>query len=166
MPDYSGDPLPFLRWSDQPDVDAPVLLVAFGGWNDAGDSATTAVEFMAERWNAKAFADIDPEVFYDFTTVRPEVRIDFDGNRRIDWPTNIFRAANTPPSGKGIITLTGIEPQLRWRTDSATRFNTPAGRWNEQLWPALTDAVRPARRHWPARGTSGCAKCSAQKRTQ
>jgi predicted ATP-grasp superfamily ATP-dependent carboligase len=73
---------------------------------------------MAERWNAKAFADIDPEVFYDFTTVRPEVRIDFDGNRRIDWPTNIFRAANTPPNDKGIITLTGIEPQLRWRTFS------------------------------------------------
>lgn len=118
MPDFSGDPLPFLRWSDQPDVDAPVLLVAFGGWNDAGDSATTAVEFMAERWNAKAFADIDSEVFYDFTSVRPEVRIDFDGNRRIDWPTNIFRAANTPPNGKGIITLTGIEPQLRWRTFS------------------------------------------------
>jgi len=95
-----------------------VLLVAFGGWNDAGDAASTAVEFMAEQWGATTFVDIDPEVFFDFTVTRPEVRIDLDGVRRIVWPTNEFKAAQAPPHGSGIITLAGVEPQLKWRTFS------------------------------------------------
>ena len=48
-----------------------MLLVAFGGWNDAGDSATTAIEYPAEQWGATTFADTDPEVFYDFTVPDP-----------------------------------------------------------------------------------------------
>lgn len=118
MPDPSGHSLPHLRWSNHPDVEAPVLLVAFGGWNDAGDAASTAVEFMADEWGSTTFADIDPEVFYDFTVTRPEVRVDFDGVRRIDWPANPFKAGHAPPHGASIITLSGIEPQLRWRTFS------------------------------------------------
>ena len=112
----SASPLPHLRWHRAPDVDRPVLLVAFEGWNDAGDAATTAVRFMAEQWGSEVFADIDPEVFYDFTVTRPEVRIDLDGGRRIDWPTNEFLAGDATPHGASIITLAGIEPQLRWRT--------------------------------------------------
>lgn len=95
-----------------------MLLVAFGGWNDAGDAATTAVEFMADEWGSTTFADIDPEVFYDFTVTRPEVRVDYDGVRRIDWPANEFKAGHAPPHGVSIITLSGVEPQLRWRTFS------------------------------------------------
>jgi len=93
-----------------------VLLVAFGGWNDAGDSATTAIEYLAEQWGATTFADIDPEVFYDFTVTRPEVRVDFDGIRRIDWPKNEFRSAHATPHNVDVVLLSGIEPQLKWRT--------------------------------------------------
>lgn len=116
MPESSGHHLPHLRWHQSADVEGPVLLVAFGGWNDAGDSATSAIEFMAEQWNAAAFADIDPEEFYDFTITRPEVRVDLEGVRRIDWPSNEFRAAHVSPHGVDVILLSGIEPQLKWRT--------------------------------------------------
>lgn len=116
MPETSGHHLPHLRWRQSADVEGPVLLVAFGGWNDAGDSATSAIEFMAEQWNAAAFADIDPEEFYDFTITRPEVRVDLEGVRRIDWPSNEFRAAHVSPHGVDVILLSGIEPQLKWRT--------------------------------------------------
>ena len=116
MPDPSGESLPHLRWSAQPDLpDGPVLIAAFGGWNDAGDAATTAIDHLAEQWGARTFADIDPEDFFDFTSTRPEVRIDLDGRRRIDWPANVFQAATTP-EGLGVVTLSGVEPQLRWRT--------------------------------------------------
>ena len=116
MPEPSGESLPYLRWSAQPDLpDGPVLLAAFGGWNDAGDAATMAIDHLAEQWNARPFADIDPEVFFDFTTTRPEVRIDIDGRRRIDWPSNTFLGATTA-NGHGVVTLSGVEPQLRWRT--------------------------------------------------
>jgi predicted ATP-grasp superfamily ATP-dependent carboligase len=116
MPETSGQSLPHLRWTRNADVSGPVLLVAFGGWNDAGDSATTAIDFMAEQWNATSFADIDPEVFYDFTITRPEVRVDLDGVRRIDWPSNEFRSAHVTASAVDVILLSGIEPQLKWRT--------------------------------------------------
>ncbi|MSX33508.1 MAG: PAC2 family protein, partial [Actinobacteria bacterium] len=118
MPETSGHSLPHLRWTQPADVTGPVLLVAFGGWNDAGDSATTAIDYMAEQWGATTFADIDPEVFYDFTVTRPEVRVDFDGVRRIDWPKNEFRSAHATPHGADVILLSGIEPQLKWRTFS------------------------------------------------
>jgi predicted ATP-grasp superfamily ATP-dependent carboligase len=116
MSDPSNERLPHLRWTAPPDLpDGPIVLAAFGGWNDAGDAATTAIEHLAEQWKAQPFADIDPEVFFDFTSTRPEVRIDLDGRRRIDWPSNTFRAATTP-NGRGVVTLSGVEPQLRWRT--------------------------------------------------
>lgn len=116
MPDPQGRPLPHLRLHDRAGVTDPVLIVAFGGWNDAGDAATTAVDYMADQWNGRMFADIDPEVFYDFTSTRPEVRLELDGTRRIEWPGNEFIAASAPPDGAGVILLSGIEPQLRWRT--------------------------------------------------
>ena len=112
----TGRELPYLRWSAEPDLDRPVLLAAFAGWNDAGDAATTATSYMATQWNGRPFADIDPEVFYDFTVTRPEVRFDLDGSRRVDWPSNEFLSMHAPPNGASVIVLTGIEPQLRWRT--------------------------------------------------
>jgi predicted ATP-grasp superfamily ATP-dependent carboligase len=115
MSDPSDQSLPHLRWTARPDLPAEtVLIAAFGGWNDAGDAATTALDHMADQWDAAPFAEIDPEVFYDFTSTRPEIRIDVDGARRIEWPTNVFRAGRV--GELGVVTLSGVEPQLRWRT--------------------------------------------------
>ena len=91
------------------------MVVAFEGWNDAGDAASSAVRWFCDRWDATPFADIDPEVFYDFTSPRPEVRIE-DDQRVIDWPSNEFSATSLPGSGRDIILMHGVEPQLRWRT--------------------------------------------------
>jgi predicted ATP-grasp superfamily ATP-dependent carboligase len=108
--------LEHLRWDHRPSVRRPVLVVAFGGWSDAGDAATTAVEFLADHWQARPFAEIDPEVFYDFTTSRPTVRIDEHGLRRIDWPENTFAATTVPDADVDVVLLSGVEPQMRWRT--------------------------------------------------
>jgi hypothetical protein len=117
----------FLEWSDGwsarrrttgpgggPTGRGPVLVAAFEGWNDAGDAATGAVEHLWERWGATTIASIDPEEFYDFTTTRPQARL--DGDRRvIDWPANEFGWAEPEGTG-GVVLLRGVEPQLRWRT--------------------------------------------------
>ena len=104
-----------LRWQFRPEIERPVVVVAFEGWNDAGDAASSAVRWFADRWDATTFADIDPEVFFDFTSTRPEVRIE-DDHRVIDWPTNEFSATTLPGSGRDLVLLHGVEPQLRWRT--------------------------------------------------
>lgn len=106
-----------LRWIDRPDIDQPIVICAFEGWNDAGESSTEAVRVLQDVWESVPIAEIDPERFFDFTTARPHVVRDDDGGRRIEWPTNEFhlaQRAGAPP----IILLSGVEPQLSWRTFS------------------------------------------------
>lgn len=104
-----------LRWFFRPEVERPILIAAFEGWNDAGDAASSALEWFSDRWDLVPFADIDPEEFYDFTSTRPEVRFE-DGERVVDWPTNEFLAGTLPDTNQDVIALRGVEPQLRWRT--------------------------------------------------
>jgi proteasome assembly chaperone (PAC2) family protein len=113
-----------LTWIDHPGRrpgtdasgdDRPVMVVAFEGWNDAGDAATSAVEHLWESWEAVTIASIDPEEFYDFTSTRPTVRLDDDLRRVIDWPANEFGWAD-PAGSPGVVLVRGVEPQLRWRT--------------------------------------------------
>ena len=102
-----------VRWLAEPTLDRPVLLAGFTGWNDAGDAASTALTAMIESWGADVLAEIDPESFTDFATVRPQVRLDEDRNRSIVWPTVGVWSASLP--GTDVILLLGPEPALRWR---------------------------------------------------
>jgi proteasome assembly chaperone (PAC2) family protein len=112
--EYSADDLKWRRAT--PDLRDPVLVVAFEGWNDAGDAATIAARHLAERFDATPLATIDPERYYDFSTTRPLVYLDEDRNRSITWPENELLAGRAPSSGHDIAVLLGLEPQLRWRT--------------------------------------------------
>src|SRR3712207_9210326 len=51
---------------DLPTLTDPVVVVAFEGWNDAGDAATGAVEHLELIWDATPLAALDPEDYYDF----------------------------------------------------------------------------------------------------
>jgi proteasome assembly chaperone (PAC2) family protein len=102
-----------LRWTSRPALRRPVVIAAFEGWNDAGDAASTAARWLRDRWAPRAFAEIDPEEFFDFTATRPQVRLE-DGVRHIDWPsTELFAGGD---AGRDVVVVLGHEPQLRWRT--------------------------------------------------
>lgn len=92
----------------------PVVVAAFTGWNDAGDAASSAVRTLIESTGATALAEIDPEMYTDFATVRPHVRLDAERNRSIVWPTVGVWGATTP--GTDVILVLGPEPALRWRS--------------------------------------------------
>jgi hypothetical protein len=94
------------------------MIAAFEGWTDAGGSASGAATYLATRWAGTQFADIDAEEFYDFTALRPQVRLRGDSSREIVWPRNRFMAASLPGSRDAVI-LVGTEPHLRWRTFSS-----------------------------------------------
>lgn len=114
----AGDPEhnPYIEWSRLPDVQRPVIVAAFEGWNDAGDAATTAVAHLRDRLRATPFAAIDPEEFFDFTSTRPTVHIEDGTSRHVEWPRTEFCAVGRERAGTDLITLLGSEPQLRWRT--------------------------------------------------
>jgi proteasome assembly chaperone (PAC2) family protein len=92
------------------------MVAAFEGWNDAGDAATAATTFLQRQWDARLFAELDPEDFYDFTVTRPRVDLDEGVTRRIVWPANEFLAAEIPGTDRDVVIFRGVEPQLKWRT--------------------------------------------------
>ena len=106
---------------DLPDLTDPVLILAWEGWNDASNSASTAARYLLERFGGRPFATIDPEEFYDFTEIRPMARYRrSSGERYIDWPDTRFvqlRDGNAAGAmgGRDIVVGIGVEPQLRWK---------------------------------------------------
>jgi len=103
----------------QPELSEPVLVLAFEGWNDAGEAATHAVSFLGEALGAVPLAELDPEEFYDFTVRRPLLLHEEEGRRSIEWPRNEFRFAAPEAPPVEVVTFVGIEPHLRWRTFTA-----------------------------------------------
>jgi predicted ATP-grasp superfamily ATP-dependent carboligase len=101
-----------------PELERPVLIAAFRGWNDGGQGASLAGAYLARAWAAQPFASIDAESFYDFQATRPMVSLEEGYTRRIDWPENTFLHAPMPGAHRDAIILLGVEPNLRWRTFS------------------------------------------------
>lgn len=91
------------------------MVVAFEGWNDAGEAASGAADHLTKQFRAVPFASIDPEDFFVFTETRPRVEIAVSGDRRVVWPATEFAYANLP-NGRDVVIVRGTEPQLRWRT--------------------------------------------------
>lgn len=106
-----------LRLHVHPKLDAPALLLAFEGWNDAGEAATLAARSVARALGAAPLADLDAEDFYDFTVQRPRVELTDGGLRNIEWPRNRFLLGSLDADRELVVGL-GIEPHLRWRTYS------------------------------------------------
>ena len=105
-----------LRIDHRPELERPILVAAFRGWNDGAQAASLAAGYLAKTWGAERFADVDPENFFDFQATRPHVSLEEGLSRRIDWPETAFYHARPEGLDRDIVLLLGIEPNLRWRT--------------------------------------------------
>ncbi len=103
---------------EQPPQKLPTMIVAFAGWPDASDSATGAVRHLIDGLPATKFAEIDPEEFFDFTSVRPETLINEEGERVIRWPANEFYYYTDDDPSRNLLLFVGTEPNLKWRAFS------------------------------------------------
>jgi proteasome assembly chaperone (PAC2) family protein len=108
--------VPDILWTDKPQLNRPVMVAAFKGWNDAGESASAALGFLLEQFDGQQIAAIDPEEFYDFTAVRPTVTLSEGLSREIEWPENSIHAARVPGAERDLVIVQGVEPSLRWKT--------------------------------------------------
>jgi len=105
-----------LIWDRRPDgLRAPAMVCAFRGWNDAGDAASSAVSFLSSSLDARRFARIDSEEFYDFQANRPSVQFNDSNEREIVWPTVEVFEAPAPRAPRDLVLVQGVEPSLRWR---------------------------------------------------
>ncbi|MHA7986406.1 PAC2 family protein [Rathayibacter sp. CAU 1779] len=116
--------------------DGRILVVAFEGWNDAGEAASGAVRTLKDALDVVPVATIDPELYYDFQFNRPTLAADDEGRRRLEWPGAVVYAPVSPgiridpleevaeyhASGTGVgnlFLLLGTEPSRSWKAFTA-----------------------------------------------
>jgi proteasome assembly chaperone (PAC2) family protein len=96
----------------------PLVIMAFAGWNDAAESATSAARYLAQLWPSRLVGSIDPEDFYHFGLSRPYVRFKSGSRteREVIWPATEFMLAEPPALDRDLLIAVTIEPHLKWRT--------------------------------------------------
>ncbi|MGV1034891.1 MAG: proteasome assembly chaperone family protein [Microbacteriaceae bacterium] len=102
-----------------------ILIVAFEGWNDAGEAATLAVRTIADSCDLSLLYAVDPELYFDYQFTRPTIGFDDNGKRELTWPgADIFGPATGEPSpglhamgaaAAGLHVLIGSEPARTWQ---------------------------------------------------
>ena len=93
----------------------PLLIMAFSGWNDAAESATSAARYLVQHFHGKRVAQIQPDDFFQFADQRPTVKLSESGERQITWPPNEFFYCRTPDFGRDLLVGIGTEPHLKWK---------------------------------------------------
>jgi proteasome assembly chaperone (PAC2) family protein len=94
----------------------PIMIAAFEGWNDAGESATGAINHLLASWTHHKLGMTDPEDYYDFQVNRPSIKVDERVVREIIWPNTVLFEVSTPHLDKDFLIVKGIEPSMKWRT--------------------------------------------------
>jgi proteasome assembly chaperone (PAC2) family protein len=109
-----------------PALRTPVMVIAFSGWNDAGEAATGAASHLLGSWVdskndvvPELIAEVDVEEFYDFQVNRPTVCIDESSIRSLTWPGTQVFGLRTQELDHDFVVIRGIEPSMKWKTFAA-----------------------------------------------
>ncbi len=152
-----------------------LLVVAFEGWNDAGEAATGALRLLQEQLDVEMMTEVDTEDYYDFAFNRPVLSQDEDGTRRLIWPgTTLYgptpvsagdasaddatadsSAAESPveaPIEEADDAGLAGDAQLRVRSDNTRNIYLLVGTEPSRNWKRFTDEVIGAAQ---AAGVSG-----------
>jgi proteasome assembly chaperone (PAC2) family protein len=105
-----------VEFDREPPANLTTMVMAFGGWIDAGRAATGALRHLASDLRAARVARISSEEFFVFTQERPEVKLRADGGRDIHWPRSEFFAWHPEDGRDGLLLFCGPEPHQRWQT--------------------------------------------------
>ena len=119
----------------------PVVVMAFQGWNDAADAATSVIDFLADSYPTETVLNIDSEDYFDYQMTRPNIMVNESGERELVWPMVTVEICHLP--GRELLLVSGPEPNLRWREfvawlDKTVRGVKPA--YIVLLGAMLTDA--------------------------
>ncbi len=96
-----------------------IVIVAFDGWNDAGEAASGAVAALRADTAYDLVHSVDPELYFDYQYTRPSSRLDSDGRRSLTWPEASLWRPREPMGDREIWLLTGVEPARTWQAFAA-----------------------------------------------
>lgn len=103
-----------------------ILLVAFEGWNDAGEAATDAVEEVGRQLDAQQVSVLNADEYYDYQVNRPVVTRLADGRSDIAWPQTRLLQCQSPDTPADLFLMLGVEPNFRWKSFTAELLTTAA----------------------------------------
>lgn len=98
-----------------------IVIVAFDGWNDAGEGASGAIEALRSATEYDLVHSVDPELYFDYQYTRPSTQMDAEGHRQLKWPEAGLWRPRTPATGSDteFWLLTGVEPARTWQSFAA-----------------------------------------------
>jgi len=97
-----------------PQLNKPVLIAGFDGWGNALNISNGMAAYLIRRFEAKKFADLDPDTFYRYDEQRPVVDIVEGKLNTLTPPSGSFYAVETDENQSDLVILKANEPNLRW----------------------------------------------------
>jgi predicted ATP-grasp superfamily ATP-dependent carboligase len=98
---------------------SPIMIIACGGWSDAGEAATGTITHLLSTVNSpnqpEIIAEIDSEDYYDFQVNRPLIVVDGSMIRSLTWPGLQVFGVRNPHGENDFVLVRGVEPSMRWR---------------------------------------------------
>ena len=113
---------------EKPTLHKPYLIIGFEGWPNAAEVSSFALQHLIDSLEAKKFASIPTENFYQISSLRPMAVIKEGRLIELKSPGNHFYYVKNPFSND-LILFYGVEPHLRWNVfadlllDLAERFH-------------------------------------------
>lgn len=96
------------------------MIIACGGWSDAGEAATGTITHLLNSVNPSSapeiIAEIDSEEYYDFQVNRPLIVVDGSLIRSLTWPGLQIFGVRNPEGENDFVLVRGVEPSMRWRS--------------------------------------------------
>ena len=96
------------------------MIIACGGWSDAGEAATGTITHLLANVNPSSspeiIAEIDSEDYYDFQVNRPLIVVDGSLIRSLTWPGLQIFGVRNPEGENDFVLVRGVEPSMRWRS--------------------------------------------------
>ena len=105
-----------VTYYQMPQLNSPVLIAAFGGWSNAGNTAIKTIEYIIRKKRATLLAELDPDWFFQFTQNRPVIAIKEGRLRDFRLNKTSFYFFSNQEGGHDLILAKGQEPDYRWQT--------------------------------------------------
>jgi len=105
-----------ITYYQMPQLNSPVLMVAFGGWSNAGNTAIKTIEYIIRKKRATLLAELDPDSFFQYTQNRPVITIKEGKLRDVRLSKTSFYFFFNEEGDHDLILAKGQEPDYRWQS--------------------------------------------------
>ena len=132
-----------------PVLDRPVLAVHLSGWIDASGAGAAALAAIDDECSTTLLAKFDGDAFLDYRARRPTMELRDGVNTRLVWDDIELRVGHDS-NKQAVLTLSGPEPDSRWREFAAVVTGLAGQLGVRQMvalgaYPYATPHTRPPR---------------------